>query len=262
MGKVIFCRVIGDSISVNSKVVTFNCSSSSSIVTAHAICGESNKSLTSSNNYVIGNAMDISASDSYSSFDAMISSGNTPYQARELQLAINQALKVYFANRETFDLIRRRCMEKDFSWAKSAQRYQRMYSEIADETPGDVLPYNEAFQQLADAYRERAAEYNEFKHGFFQQGSDYFRSVEITMTGRARGVLSIIYDGDGAHIYPRSMRDADAFMSASFDNLMDMVKGNVSFDQLYMIGQVKIHGNLTKIMEIRSLLTAQYKLQH
>ncbi len=199
----------------------------------------------------------------YRSFDGLGDGFSfSPYQARELQLAINQALKVYFANRETFDVIRRRCMEKDFSWAKSAQRYQRMYSEISDETPGDVLPYNEAFQLLADAYRERAAEYNEFKHGFFHQGSDYFRSVEITMTGRARGVLSIIYDGDGAHIYPRSMRDADAFMSASFDNLMDMVKGNVSFDQLYMIGQVKIHGNLTKIMEIRSLLTAQYKLQH
>jgi len=38
------------------------------------------------------------------------------------------------------------------------------------------------------------------------------------------------------------------------------VQGRVSFDQLYMIGQVKIHGNLTKVMEIRSLLTAQHKL--
>ena len=199
----------------------------------------------------------------YRSFDGLGDGFSfSPYQSRELWLAINQALKIYFANKEVFNTIRRRCMEKDFSWDKSAQRYMRMYSEIIDEQPGDVLPYNEAFQQLADAYRQRAAEYNEFKQGFFQQGSDYFRSVEITMTGRARGVLSIIYDGDGIHVYPRSMRDADAFVSATFDNLLGMVQGTISFDQLYMIGQVKIHGNLTKVMEIRSLLTAQHKLQN
>ena len=79
------------------------------------------------------------------------------------------------------------------------------------------------------------------------------------MTGRARGTLSVIFDYEGIHIYPRSMSGADAFMIASFDHLLGMAQGTVSFDQLYMIGQVKIHGNLTKAMEVRPMLT---RLRH
>jgi len=183
----------------------------------------------------------------------------SPYQSRELLLAIRQALKVYFADHETFQTIRRRCMKKDFSWAKSAQRYQRMYSEISDEQPGDVLPFNEAFQQLADAYKALDDENRKYKMDAFQR--DYFRSVEISMTGRARGTLSIIFDYEGIHIYPRSLPGADAFMQASFDHLLGMAQGTVSFDQLYMIGQVKIHGNLTKAMELRPMLTKPYQPQ-
>ena len=181
----------------------------------------------------------------------------SPYQSRELLLAIRQALKVYFADKTTFRAIRRRCMEKDFSWAKSAQRYQRMYCEISDEQPGDVLAFNDAYQQLADAYRAADEEYRSRRTSPLP--SDYFRSVEITMTGRARGTLSVIFDCEGIHIYPRSMSGADAFMIASFDHLLGMAQGTVSFDQLYMIGQVKIHGNLTKAMEVRPMLT---RLRH
>ncbi len=190
----------------------------------------------------------------YRSFDGLGDGFSfSPYQSRELLLAIRTALKVYFANHETFEVIRRRCMEKDFSWARSAQRYQRMYSEICDEQPGDVLPYSEAFQLLSDAYRALDEENRKYKMAEFQR--DYFRSVEITMTGRARGVLSIIFDFEGIHIYPRTMSDADAFVSASFDHLLGMAQGTANFDQLYMIGQVKINGNLTKAMELRPMLT-------
>ena len=49
------------------------------------------------------------------------------YAAKNLYLAISEAVKVYFADEEMFNKLRRRCMTKDFSWDKSARAYNAMY---------------------------------------------------------------------------------------------------------------------------------------
>ena len=65
----------------------------------------------------------------YSDFDGVGDGFSfSAYQGKSLYLAILSALKVYFGDKETFALLRRRCMEKDFSWAKSAQQYNLMYA--------------------------------------------------------------------------------------------------------------------------------------
>jgi len=43
-------------------------------------------------------------------------------------------------------------------------------------------------------------------------------------------------------------------VTASFDHLMGMVTGKISFDKLFMSGQLKVSGNLAKGAEIRWLL--------
>ena len=181
----------------------------------------------------------------------------SPYNAHELFLAIQQALKVYFADHDTFQIIRRRCMEKDFSWTKSAQRYQRMYSEISDEQHGDLISFQDAFEQLSEAYK--AVDKMNRKRFMEDFSLDYHRSVEIRMTGRANGRMSITFDYNGIHIYPHTLDRADAYVTANFDHLLGMATGTMSFDKLYMTGHLKITGNLSKGMELRPMLTAPLK---
>lgn len=79
------------------------------------------------------------------------------------------------------------------------------------------------------------------------------------MTGRANGRMSITFDYAGIHFYPHTLDHADAYVTANFDHLLGMAKGTISFDKLYMTGQLKIAGNLSKGMELRPMLTAPEK---
>lgn len=169
----------------------------------------------------------------------------TPYTGRELLMVIQYALKIYFSDPQTFAKIRRRCMEKDFSWTKSAQRYQRMYLEISDERMGGLLSFDEAFRRLSEYYLA-SADGVEYREGG--------RTLQITITGRVHGVMSLSLDADGLHVYPRTADSPDAYLSANYDQLLGMAEGTVSFDKLYIAGQMKISGNLSKAMELRPVL--------
>ena len=51
-----------------------------------------------------------------------------------------------------------------------------------------------------------------------------------------------------------SAPDAEAYVECSFDNLLDMARGFVTVDKLYLSGQLRLSGNLSKGFEIRRLL--------
>ncbi|MBR3873388.1 MAG: glycogen/starch synthase [Clostridia bacterium] len=177
----------------------------------------------------------------------------SPYHSYELLLAIRQALKVYFCSPDTFQKLRHRCMLKDFSWERSAQRYNRMYAEISDERHGQTLSFEDAYQLLADAYLAVDAENRRLhKNDVLPH---YHRTLQITMVGRTHGIISMEFDNEQLHVYPYAMPDADAAVTANFDYLMGMAKGKYGFDQLYLMGQLKITGNLSKVMELRPMLT-------
>ena len=61
------------------------------------------------------------------------------YQAKDLYLAISEAVKLYFGDEAMFDRLRVRCMKKDFSWDKSAERYNRMYEDICGGGRADSI---------------------------------------------------------------------------------------------------------------------------
>ena len=58
----------------------------------------------------------------YSEFDGIGDGFSfSQYSAKALMLAIDQAIKIFFAEHDVFEIIKDRCMRKDFSWDKSAQ---------------------------------------------------------------------------------------------------------------------------------------------
>ena len=53
---------------------------------------------------------------------------------------------------------------------------------------------------------------------------------------------------------PYSYYGADVTVSTSFDNLYNMATGTVSPDRLFVNGQMKVDGNISKGAEMRYLL--------
>ncbi|MDE6998345.1 MAG: glycogen/starch synthase [Oscillospiraceae bacterium] len=189
----------------------------------------------------------------YSDFDGIgdgFSFSN--YQGKDLYLAIQEAVKIYFADEKTFAQLRRRCMEKDFSWTKSAEQYTRMYGEISDGCSGESVSYEDAFTQLKAAYEDIDQE-NRRKYAA-QFSADYHRVIQFQMTGRASGTFYVEFTTDKILVMPSNYVGADAYVTASFDHLLGMAEGKVSADKLYISGQLKIAGNLSKGVEMRQLL--------
>ena len=189
----------------------------------------------------------------YSSFDD-IGDGFSfvTYHSKALYLAIQAAVKIYFGDPNTFRKLQHRGMTKDFSWTKSAEEYNRMYSEIYVGSTGEGLTFEEAFEQLKDVYTS-LAEKN--RKRFFQKfGKDHHLVVQVEITGRGEGVFHMYIHPEGIDILPWSHDHADAQISASFDHLMGMAKGELSSDRLFITGQMKVSGNISRSAELRRLL--------
>ena len=175
------------------------------------------------------------------------------YSGKALYQAILAAVKLYFGDEKTFHLLRKRCMKKDFSWTKSAGRYQRMYSDIADTgSGGEGLSFEEAFERLKAAYEKLFRDY--LRHHPDAFPPDYSRVFQIQITGHGAGFFYIEIKGQTLHIAPYDYHEADAWMASSFDNLIGMTDGSISADRLFMNGQLKVIGNLAKCAELRHIL--------
>ena len=193
----------------------------------------------------------------YSEFDGIgdgFSFSN--YQSQDLFLAIMEAMKVYFADKDTFRTLRRRCMKKDFSWERSSLQYCRMYSDIYQGGNEEVLPFAEAFDQLKEVYTRMDEEYRRIHGDVFT--ANFHRVIQLNVTGRMRGYVSVeFYRDENVTLFemqPYWREDADAVVTASFDHFLAMAQGTASFDKLFMSGMIKVEGNLVKGAQIRQLL--------
>jgi len=193
----------------------------------------------------------------YSSFDGIGDGFSFPeYTSQSLMMSIMSALRVYFCDQETFDLLRSRCMKKDFSWERSAQQYLRMYSKIAVGSRTEQIPYRDAYLQLKDAYVE--LEKANRKLNLERFPDPYHRTIQVHMTTETDGFFFLVFDRKGDEftfqIEPFTYHDADAFISVSFEHLMAMARGEETFDRLYLQGLLRVKGNLSKGAEMRTLL--------
>ena len=177
------------------------------------------------------------------------------YHAKDLYLAVSEAVKLYFSNEKMFDTLRRRCMTKDFSWDKSARAYNEMYDDITDGSKtvatGEI-PFEEAFSQLKHCYEENDR-VNKVRNAK-RMRANFHRIIQIHISGRAEGTMHVEFVDGNMYVRPQSHPQAEAFIDCSYDNLLDMARGIVTTDKLYLSGQIKLSGNLSKGFEIRHLL--------
>jgi len=188
----------------------------------------------------------------YSDFDG-IGDGFSfdSYQGKALMLAIDAAVKIYFGEHDVFEVIKDRCMKKDFSWTKSAVTYMKMYSDICGHGSDPNVTFKDAYDALEVIYSDLEELRNEF---LAQQPDDYLNVCQIRIEGPGEGTFYLKFTKNGMEMAPYSYEGADISIAASFDNLYNMAIGTVSADRLFVNGQMKVEGNISKGAEMRYLI--------
>ncbi len=190
----------------------------------------------------------------YSEFDGLGDGfAFVEYNAHALYVITREAVRLYFGDRQMWVRLMDRGMRKDFSWARSAERYHRMYEEILDNRDEANIPFDEAFETLKGLWEQID------RDNWIRYAGDidpkYHRTLEITLKGRTEGVLNIRFV-EGKIMISKGYSDfADAFAEATYDNFLDMATGRVSLDKLFLNGQLKFRGNLAKGYEFRRTLS-------
>ena len=141
-------------------------------------------------------------------------------------------------------------------------------------TDGYCFPVNESVQRpeidgvqhfldgfvivaIKEAYEKLDAENRQNHSSSFTDR--YHRILNLHCTGRMNGVVSVEFlrsqQGTFFDIQPNANEKADATVTADFDYFLGMAQGTVSFDKLFLGGQLTVEGNLAKGVQIRQPLT-------
>ena len=192
----------------------------------------------------------------YSEFDGIGDGFSfSQYSSKALMLAIDQAIKIYFAEHDVFEIIKDRCMRKDFSWDKSAQTYIKMYSDICGNGNDPNVTFPDAYDVLKVIYEDLEESRNAY---LAKQNDDYFIAAQIRIEGPGEGTYYVKFTKAGMEMAPYSYEGADVYLATNFDNLYNMATGVVSADRLFVNGQLKVEGNISKGAELRYLI-GKYK---
>lgn len=192
----------------------------------------------------------------YSDFDGIGDGFSfSQYNSKALMLAIDAAIKVYFAEHETFEVIKDRCMKKNFSWKKSAQTYLKMYSDICGNGSDPNVTFNDAYEALEVVYTDLEESRNEYLK---KQADDYLNIAQIRIEGPGEGTYHVKFTKEGMEMHPYSVENPHVSIATNFDNLYNMATGVTSADKLFVNGQMKVEGNISKGAELRYLI-GKYK---
>ncbi|MCR5450203.1 MAG: glycogen/starch synthase [Solobacterium sp.] len=188
----------------------------------------------------------------YSDFDG-IGDGFSfdSYQGKALMLAIDAAIKIYFGEHDVFEVIKDRCMRKDFSWTKSAMTYMKMYSDICGHGSDPNVTFKDAYDALEVVYTDLEELRNQY---LALMPDDYQNVCQVRIEGPGEGTFYLKFTKAGMEMAPYNYEGADINIAASFDNLYNMAIGTVSADKLFVNGQMKVEGNISKGAEMRYLI--------
>ena len=164
---------------------------------------------------------------------------------------MEEAIKVYFAERKVFNIIRDRCMRKDFSWKKSAGAYVKMYSDICGSGYDPNVTFKDAYEALEVVFGDLKDAQDEY---LAVQPDDYLNVCEIHIEGPGAGAFYVKFTKEGMEMRPYTYNDADVSFSTSFDNIYNMAIGTASWSKLFVSGQLKVDGNISKGAEMRYLI--------
>ncbi|MBR4454974.1 MAG: glycogen/starch synthase [Solobacterium sp.] len=188
----------------------------------------------------------------YSDFDGIGDGFSfTAYRAKYLMLAIEEAMRIYFAEHEVFEELRDRCMKKDFSWNKSAVTYMKMYSDICGSGYDPNVTFQDAYDALKVVYEDLEADRQLYLK---KQPDDYINIAQIRIEGPGAGTFYVSFTKDGMVMEPWSNDNAFVTISTTIDNLYNMAIGTADADRLYVSGQLKVEGNISRGAELRYLI--------
>lgn len=190
----------------------------------------------------------------YSEFDGIGDGFSfSEYTGKALYGAILRAVQMYLGDYDTFEILRDRCMTKDFSWNKSALVYEKMYSDICAKP---VVKNNSmTFFQAYDLLKAKYEGLEEYRNKYLAVVmDDYSNIMQVHIDGIGEGTFHVKFTKKGMEIAPYSYNDADVFVSATLDNLIGMADGTISADKLFVTGQMKVEGNIAKGAQMRYLL--------
>ncbi len=196
----------------------------------------------------------------YSEFDGLGDGfAFVEYSAHALYVVTREAARLYFGNQKMWAKLMDRGMRKDFSWKRSAMRYNQMYEDIIDNREEADIPFDEAFETLKELW-ERIDRDNWVRYAG-DIDPEFSRTLEINIYGRAEGVLNIRFKNGQISVNKGYSDYADAFAESTYDNFLDMAMGKVSPDKLFLNGQLKFRGNLAKGYEFRRTLSPSKELE-
>ncbi|MBR0386054.1 MAG: SCP2 sterol-binding domain-containing protein [Erysipelotrichaceae bacterium] len=188
----------------------------------------------------------------YSDFDGIGDGFSfSEYSVKAFMLAIDAAIRVYFAERQVFEEIKDRCMKKDFSWDRSALAYIKMYSDIRSSGQDPNVTFQDAYDALKVVYEDLEKSRDTFLK---EQSDDYSIIAQIRIEGPGEGTFHIKINKNGLEMHPYSYDDADVKIATTLDNLFNMATGTVSADKLFVNGQMKVEGNISKGAQLRYLI--------
>ena len=191
----------------------------------------------------------------YSEFDGLGDGfAFVEYSAHALYVITREAARLYFGNRPVWLKLMDRGMRKDFSWKRSAGRYNQMYEEIIDNRDDVDVPFDEAFEIL----KGKIEQIDRDNWTRYEGDIDphFTRTLEIAVTGRTEGKMHIRFTDGRIHVEKGYADYADAFVESTYDNYLDMAEGKVALDTLFLNGQLKFNGNLAIGYEFRRTLSA------
>ena len=142
-------------------------------------------------------------------------------------------------------------MRKDFSWDKSAQAYLKMYSDICGSGSDPNVTFKDAYEILEVIYGDLEEDRNEY---LAKQNDDYINIAQIRIEGPGEGTFYVKITKQGMEMQPYDYADAHVKIATTLDNLYKMAVGRASADRLYVNGQLKVEGNISKGAELRYLL--------
>ncbi len=177
------------------------------------------------------------------------------YDSKHLYLTIMEAIKVWFADKENFRAIRRRCMKKDFSWDKSARKYIKMYSDICGVKADTRISFQDAYDVLKVVYEDIYKENKKHNPEIFKEG--FFLSIQIAIEGPGAGTFRMFYTNNEFIIEPYSYMNADTKIASTFDNLYYIATGRLNFDKLFINGQLKLKGSFSKGLTVKRMISVE-----